>query len=177
MTRILVVTAVAPERDAVLGQRQAAIGMVDGLEVHRCSTPAGLLDVVVGGVGPVTAAVSTCCALRHGYDLVVNAGIGGGFDVAEGGIAVADAVVHADLGAEDPPGFTPMEELGWAANRYRLDPELSAEISERSNGRRGAILTVSMTTGPSPVSLAASPSFRSCTSEALIRADPLTTKT
>ena len=58
-SKILVITAVAAERDAVLAGRQPAVGTVGGLQVHRALTPAGLLDVVCGGVGPVAAAVST----------------------------------------------------------------------------------------------------------------------
>ena len=63
-TRILVVTAVAAERDAVLAGRPSAVGMVEGLEVHRAVTAAGLLDVVCGGVGPVAAAVTAASVLR-----------------------------------------------------------------------------------------------------------------
>ena len=149
--RILVVTAVAAERDAVLAGlagRRAAAGTVAGLQVHRALTPAGLLDVVCGGVGPVAAAVTAGCLLGEGYSLAVSAGIGGGFPAAAvGSVAVADAVVHADLGAETAEGFVSMAELGWGAVRYPVDPGWAAVVSRRTGAVTGAVLTVSTVTG------------------------------
>ncbi|MEO6502271.1 MAG: futalosine hydrolase [Jatrophihabitantaceae bacterium] len=146
--RILVVTAVEAERDAVLAGRQQALGIVQGLQVHRALTAAGLLDVVCGGVGPVAAAVSTGRLLGQGYDLAVSAGIGGGFAAAPvGAVVVADAVVHADLGAETAEGFASMAELGWGAVRYRVQAGLAAEFSRRTGAVTGAVLSVSTVTG------------------------------
>ena len=146
--RILVVTAVDAERDAVLAGRQSAVGSVAGYQVHRALTGAGLVDVASGGVGPVAAAVSTGCLLARGYDLVVSTGIAGGFPVAAvGSVAVAHAVVHADLGAETADGFVSMAELGWGEVRHRLDPALAAEFGRRTGGVTGAVLTVSTVTG------------------------------
>jgi futalosine hydrolase len=146
--RILVVTAVAAERDAVLASHRPAAGAVDGLQVHRALTPAGLVDVACGGVGPVAAAVSTGWLLRQGYDLAVSAGIGGGFPAAGvGAVVVADAVVHADLGAQSPEGFLSMAELGWGAVRHPVDPTLALELSRRTGAITGAVLTVSTVTG------------------------------
>jgi futalosine hydrolase len=146
--RILVVTAVAAEQDAVLAGRRQATGTVAGLPVHRALTPAGLLDVVCGGVGPVAAAVTAGCLLSQGYSLAVSAGIGGGFPAAPvGAVVVADAVVHADLGAETADGFRSMAELGWAAVRYPVDLSWAAALSRRTGAVTGAVLTVSTVTG------------------------------
>jgi futalosine hydrolase len=146
--RILVVTAVEAERAAVLAGRQPALGAVYGLQVHRALTAAGLLDVVCGGVGPVAAAVSTGCLLQQPYDLAVSAGIGGGFPAAAvGAVVVADAVVHADLGAETAEGFVSMAELGWGAVRYPVKAGLAAELSRRTGAIAGAVLSVSTVTG------------------------------
>ncbi|MBV9823290.1 MAG: futalosine hydrolase [Actinobacteria bacterium] len=147
--RILVVTAVAAERDAVLAGRQPAAGTVAGLPVHRVLTPAGLLDVAAVGVGPVAAAVGTSRLLAQpGYDLVVSAGIAGGFPAAPvGSVVVADAVVHADLGAETADGFTSMTELGWGEVRHPVDAVLAAELARRTGALTGAVLTVSTVTG------------------------------
>lgn len=148
MNRILVVTAVAAERDAVLAGRRPAIGMVEGIEVHRASTPAGLLDVISSGIGPVAAAVATGCVLRHGYDVVISAGIAGGFAVAPiGSVVVADAVVHADLGADGPDGFTSMADLGWGPVRVELPEGLARELARRTGAVLGEVLTVSTVTG------------------------------
>jgi len=148
MTRLLVVTAATAERDAVVAGRMPATSVVEGFTVRRCITPAGLMDAVAGGVGPVASAVTTCRALRAGYDLVVSAGIAGGFPaVAVGGVAVADAVVHADLGAQTAEGFSSMAELGWGPVRFDLDRDLAAEFGRRTHAIRGAVLTVSTVTG------------------------------
>ena len=142
------VTAVPAERDAVLAGRPAATGTVAGLQVHRALTPAGLLDVVCGGVGPVAAAVSTGSLLHEGYSVAVSAGIGGGFPAVEvGAVTVADAVVHADLGAETADGFVSMAELGWGEVRYPVDPAWTAALSSRTGAVTGAVLTVSTVTG------------------------------
>lgn len=148
--RILVVTAVEAERDAVLAglAGQPAVGAVHGLPVHRALTAAGLLDVVSGGVGPVAAAVSTGCLLRQPYDLVVSAGLAGGFAAAAvGAVVVADAVVHADLGAETAEGFVSMADLGWGTVRHPVPPGLAAEFGRRTSAVTGAVLTVSTVTG------------------------------
>jgi futalosine hydrolase len=151
--RILVVTAVAAERDAVLAGRQPAAGTVAGLPVHRALTPAGLVDVAAVGVGPVAAAVGTARLLAQpGYDLVISAGIAGGFPAAPvGTVVVAGAVVHADLGAETADGFTSMAELGWGEVRHPVEPVLAAELARRTGTATatvtGAVLTVSTVTG------------------------------
>jgi futalosine hydrolase len=148
MARILVVTAAAAERDAVLAGWAPAIGMVDGIEVHRATTPAGLIDVIAAGIGPVAAAVAAGCALRSGYDLAISAGIAGGFPAAAlEAVVVANAVVHADLGAETADGFSSMAELGWGPIRYELDDRIAAEIARRANAVLGSVLSVSTVTG------------------------------
>lgn len=152
MSRILIVTAVPAERDAVLTGRRSAAGRVAELSMQHCRTGAGPVDLICGGVGPVAAALSTAEALGRstdGYQLVIAAGIGGGFGAAEpGSLVVADAVVQADLGAETADGgFSPLSELGWGEVRFGLDPELTAELAERAGARTGAVLTVSTVTG------------------------------
>ena len=150
--RILVVTAVPAECAAVIGARQPAAGELAGLAVQRCQTPAGLLDVICGGVGAVPAALSTAqvlCQLPGRYDLVIAAGIGGGLGPAEpGSIVIADAVVHADLGVQTADGdFSPLSELGWGPVRFEPDRELANELAGRAAAPLGTVLTVSTVTG------------------------------
>jgi futalosine hydrolase len=147
--RTLIVTAVAAERDAVIAGRPYATGALEGLEVHRIVTAAGLVDVIVAGVGPVAAAISTGCALRHRYDLVLLAGIAGGFAPTRlAQIVIANAVVHADLGAAKADGgFISMQDLGWARTDFGVDTHLAAALAARCGALLGAILTVSTTTG------------------------------
>lgn len=141
--KILVMTAVAAERDAVLR------GLSGG-------NPR--FDVRLAGVGPVAAAINTTAALlRSGgaYRLVVSAGIAGGFagraDI--GDIVVATAMIAADLGAETPEGFRGVDELGFGETRVDADEATVDRIAEAlaAGGRlrvvRGPIVTVSTATG------------------------------
>jgi futalosine hydrolase len=150
VTRLLVVTAVPAEQAAVLGARPSALGTLAGLAVHRSRTPAGLLDVACGGVGPVTAALSTAALLQAtDYDYVISAGIGGGFpNVSLGDLVIADEVVHADLGAQTADGgFDSLAELGWGPVRVAVDPGLAGQLSRRTSGALGTVLSVSTVTG------------------------------
>ena len=151
MSKILIVTAVPAERDAILAIRHSAAGRLAELPVQRCQTGAGLVDLICGGVGAVAAALSTAAALGQqvGYQLVIAAGIGGGFGPAvPGSLVVADAVVQADLGAQTADGgFCPLSELGWGEVRFDLDPDLTGQLAGRTGARTGAVLTVSTVTG------------------------------
>ncbi|WP_413808856.1 futalosine hydrolase [Streptomyces sp. OE57] len=96
--RVLIVTAVPAERDAVVrGVGATAPELaelpVPGGVLHRLSPapPTGpplTVDVLAAGVGPAAAAAGTAAALtaaavaRTPYDLAVSAGIGGGFTTA-----------------------------------------------------------------------------------------------
>jgi len=154
MTRLLILTAVVAERDAVLRELpgEPASGELAGLPVLRATTPAGLLDAVAGGVGPVAAALS-CAALLAAvsYDLVLAAGVAGGFPPAEpGSLAVADRVAFADLGAElADGGFAPLPVLGLGEVALGTDPTLARLLAERTGALTGTVLTVSTVTGSS----------------------------
>lgn len=145
MARLLVVTAVAAEAEAILGD--ASTGSVAGLPVRRSLTPAGLLDVLAGGVGPVEAALSSAEVLATGeYDVVLSAGIAGGFGGAE--LAVAERSVFADLGAElADREFSPVADLGFGTNEISTDRGLAEILAGRTGARRGSILTVATVTG------------------------------
>jgi futalosine hydrolase len=137
--RILIVTAVDAEKEAVL----------------RGLRGAGGVDVVAAGVGMAAAAVGTAKALvRADYCLVVSAGIAGGFAgrAPVGSLVVADAIVAADLGAETPEGFSSVDELGFGSARIEADPAVAARLAERLRGAGlpvcvGPVLTVSTVTG------------------------------
>jgi futalosine hydrolase len=137
----LVITAVAAERDAVLG----------GSRSWRTPGP----DVLAVGAGPAASAAGTAAALaRGGYDLVINAGIGGGFPglAPVGSTVLATRVVAADLGAQTADGFVPIEELGFGTSAFEADPRLVARVGDalRAAGvplTTGPALTVSTVTG------------------------------
>jgi futalosine hydrolase len=76
---------------------------------------------------------------------VLSAGIGGGFAgrAGIGELAVASEIVAADLGADSPDGFLPVEALGFG--RSVLPAADLGLIGEEV--RRGPVLTVSTVTG------------------------------
>jgi len=139
--KILVLTAVEAEKDAVLR----------GLRGNSN------VEVTVAGVGPAAAAASTALALAGkdaDYELVVSAGIAGGFaNVAPiGSIVVASESVAADLGAETPEGFAGVDKLGFGTNRVVADAALASRLTNslRSSGiptHCGPVLTLSTVTG------------------------------
>jgi futalosine hydrolase len=136
MSGLLVVTAVPPERDAVLA-----------------GWPGDPADVHAVGVGPAAAAAGTAWLLAGAagrYHAVLCAGIGGGFAgrVRPGGLALATASVAADLGAGSPDGFLPLDELGFGPSRYPVDPAVLAALRAALPGAAtGPVLTVSTATG------------------------------
>lgn len=137
--RVLVMTSVQAEKDAVLRGLQAA----------------ARFDVVVAGVGPASAAARTAAALAAAdYKIVVSAGIAGGFtgQAPVGSIVVSDAIVAADLGAESPDGFIGLDELGFGSARVPVDAALAGRVTDalRAAGLTvtcSPVLTVSTVTG------------------------------
>ncbi|MET4924043.1 futalosine hydrolase [Streptomyces sp. PSRA5] len=151
--RVLVVTAVTAEADAVSGGLGA--GAARGLPGGYVLTAHPRADVLAAGVGPAAAAAGTATALALAaaspapYDLVVSAGIGGGFQplAPVGSLVVADAIVAADLGAETPEGFLPVDELGFGRTVHHPPPELAARIAGLLDAVHAPVLTVSTVTG------------------------------
>lgn len=136
---ILVVTSVAAEKDAVL----------------RGLNASSSFDVVTSGVGSAAAAAATASALsRTRYDLVVSAGIGGGFEgqAEVGSLVIANEIIAADLGAETESGFQTIEEIGMGPDRVIVD-EGKIDIVKRALRSSdlviniGPVLTLSTVTG------------------------------
>ncbi|MFD5075556.1 futalosine hydrolase [Streptomyces sp. NPDC058371] len=153
--RVLVATAVPAERDAVARAFASAVHEVPlpgrTPALHRV----GGHDLLVAGVGPALAAASTATALTAAalggapYDLVVSAGIAGGFqpDAPVGSLVVADEITVADLGADTADGFVPVTELGFGTVSHRPPEALVRELAAASGARTGTVLTVSTVTG------------------------------
>ncbi|MFE9248612.1 futalosine hydrolase [Streptomyces sp. NPDC007088] len=135
--RVLVATAVPAERDAVARAFPGppATHPLPGLVLHALGTATGLagpaapapaVHVVAAGVGPAAAAAGTATALTAAalaarpYDLVISAGIGGGFAPGAplGAIVVSDAIIGADLGAQTAEGFVPVTSLGFGTDTH-----------------------------------------------------------
>ncbi|MFI8997073.1 futalosine hydrolase [Streptomyces sp. NPDC053542] len=175
---ILVVTAVPAERDAVTAAtagRPERIPVPGGFVLHRTRPAAAggvsgspgaaegpyVLDALAAGVGPAAAAAGAASALTaaalgattagesSGYDLVISAGIGGGFQPAApvGALVVADDIAAADLGAETPDGFLPVTALGFGTDAHRPPEELVAAVAAATGALPGTVLTGSTVTG------------------------------
>ncbi|OOE10102.1 futalosine hydrolase [Fictibacillus arsenicus] len=138
--RILIMTSVEAERDAIL----------------RGIGTDSRIDVKLAGVGPISAGIQTAKALAADeYDLVINMGIAGGFkEKAEvGSLVIANEIVSADLGAESPEGFITLDELGFGAStRVKTDSDLVQILLESIKAanipvQAGNILTLSTVTG------------------------------
>ncbi|MFI7286929.1 futalosine hydrolase [Streptomyces anulatus] len=146
--RVLVVTAVPVERDAVtraFGGTPETVALPGG-ELHRH----GAFDVLAGGAGPAAAAAATAFALASApYGLVVSAGIGGAFTPLTplGSLVVASGIVAADLGADTPDGFLPVTALGFGRDRFTPPPALVRKVAAAAGAAAGPVLTVSTVTG------------------------------
>ena len=164
--RILIVTAVAAEADSVAGGRTTLarpggeLPVPGGLVLRRYATERGGIDVLVGGVGPAAVAAATGAALTRAalaaepYGLVVSAGIAGGFPgrAPLGSLVVSDAIVAADLGADTPEGYVPVEELGFGRSVHRVPDALTGPVAAALAAAglphtTGGVLTVSTVTG------------------------------
>ncbi|MEV8587525.1 futalosine hydrolase [Streptomyces sp. NPDC051180] len=170
--RILIVTAVAAEADSVTaglgpgGLDDAGLLPLPGgsvLRRHTGDSGRVRVDVLVGGVGPAAVAAATgtalaCAALddpgRAPYDLVVSAGIAGGFPTVAplGSVVVSRSVVAADLGAQTPDGHLTVEELGFGRSAHPVPEALAAAVAAAlaAGGLPhtvGPVLTVSTVTG------------------------------
>jgi futalosine hydrolase len=157
--RILVMTAVPLERDAVC----------------RGLRGDSRFDVLASGVGPAAAAAGTATALATvGYDLVISAGIGGGFagKAEVGSLVVASEMIAADLGVQTPQGFCSLDKLGFGSTRIPVEPSLVSRITARLREaglpvHTGPVLTVSTVTGTAETALELASRVHGATAEAM----------
>jgi futalosine hydrolase len=135
--RLLVVTAVEVERNAVLA------GAPDA-------------EVIAAGLGSAASAAGTARALAlaeaagRPYSAVLSTGIGGGFSARTrvGGLVVADRSIAADLGADSAEGFIGLDDLGFGTAVAQVDPGVLKELRDALPGATvGAVLTVATVTG------------------------------
>ncbi|MDP9798961.1 futalosine hydrolase [Catenuloplanes nepalensis] len=143
---LLVVTAVEPEAAAVRA------GLIDPREP---STGTNVV-VAVAGVGSAEAAAGTARLLAlaeaagRPYAAVISAGIGGGLPgrAAIGDTVIAARSVAADLGADSPDGYLPIERLGFGNSTAVTDEDLSVWLrAALPDALTGDVLTVNTVTG------------------------------
>ncbi|MFI7539749.1 futalosine hydrolase [Actinoplanes sp. NPDC049599] len=142
--RLLIVTAVEAEAEAVrAGIRSAGVD------------PAAVVVSPVG-VGPAAAAAATARLLtlaeaaHDPYRAVISAGIAGGFPgrASVGATVLGARTIAADLGAESPDGFLPVDQLGFGSNVIEADPTLlKSLITALPAAVVGDVLTLATVTG------------------------------
>jgi futalosine hydrolase len=142
--RVLIVTAVEAEAAAVQAGVQAS------------GTDLDTVVVAPVGVGPAAAAAGTTRLLTLAeaagapYRAVISAGIAGGFPgrAAVGATVLGARTIAADLGAESPDGFLPVDQLGFGSNLLEADPALlKALTAALPTAIVGDILTLATVTG------------------------------
>ena len=132
--QLLVVTAVTAEADAV----------------RAGADPRNVLVETVG-VGPAAAAAGTARLLAaRRYRAVISAGIAGGFPgrAPVGATVLGARSIAADLGAETPDGFRPIEDLGFGHSVVAADAGLVKALGEALPAAIvGDVLTLATVTG------------------------------
>src|SRR4051794_17082892 len=156
---LLVVTAVAAEAEAV---RAGAV---------RAGADPDHVVVEPVGVGPAAAAAGTARLLATGrYRAVISAGIAGGFigRAPVGATVLGTRSIAADLGAESPGGFLPIEELGFGVSRIAADPRLLAALTTAlPQAIPGEVLTLATVTGAAATADALAARFPRAVAEAM----------
>ena len=159
MTRLLIVTAVAAEAEAI-----------------RAGASPGRVVVEPVGVGPAAAAAGAARLLTLAeaagtpYRGVLCAGIAGGFPgrAEVGATVLGTRSIAADLGAETPDGFLPIEELGFGTSLLDADPALLKTLSEALPGALlGDILTLATVTGTAQTAARLAARFPAAAAEAM----------
>ena len=156
---LLIVTAVEPEAEAV-----------------RAGADFAAVHVEAVGVGPSAAAAGTARLLALAeargtpYSAVVSAGIAGGFvgRAAVGATVVGVRSIAADLGAESPDGFLPIEELGFGSSLVEADAALvKTLIAALPAAVAGDILTLATVTGTAATTATLASRFPAAVAEAM----------
>ncbi|OJF12747.1 futalosine hydrolase [Couchioplanes caeruleus] len=134
------------------------------------------VDVAAVGVGPAAAAAGTARLLALAearglpYRAVISAGIAGGFAgrAEVGAVVLAARSIAADLGAETPDGFLPVEELGFGSSVAEADADLLAALSSAlPHAVIGDVLTLATVTGTAGTAAALSARFPAAVAEAM----------
>jgi futalosine hydrolase len=170
LPRLLIVTAVEPERQAVLR------GL--GLNGDAADELAGRSPIVVaaGGVGPAAAAATTSRMLtvaeltEFPFTLIVSAGVAGGFAprAAIGATVLGGRSVAGDLGADSADGFISLDDLGFGSSIVDSDA-VGLEMLGKALPQAvvGDIITVSTVTGTADATSAMLARYPAAVAEAM----------
>ncbi|MGN9905983.1 futalosine hydrolase [Phytohabitans sp. LJ34] len=152
--------------------------VVTAVEAEAQAVRAGASEVTVAavGVGAAAAAAGTARLLALAeaagspYTAVVVAGIGGGFAgrAPVGATVLATRSIAADLGADSPEGFIPLDDLGFGTAIAPADPMLLARLhAALPDAITGDILTVNTVTGTAETTETLTRRFPAAVAEAM----------
>ncbi len=155
--RVLLICAVAEEARASVRRlgptKKIAIGPYPHCVTSDSRHANFQFTAMAAGIGEaaVASATATALALDPSIDLVINAGIAGGFAprIGVGHVVIADHIVAADLGAEEsgsPGSLIPLSAMGYDGGDITCDPALVRRAAALTDAHVGMILTVSTIT-------------------------------
>ncbi|MFC8759213.1 futalosine hydrolase [Streptomyces sp. NPDC057193] len=151
----VLVGGVGPAAVAASTATALAYASLTGAGSHS-GTGAGGHSATGTGSGTAADAAPGAAGPRSGgpYDLIVSAGIAGGFPARApvGSVVVSASIVAADLGAETPDGYLAVEELGFGRSAHPVPDALTSRIAAVLGAGGlphtvGPVLTVSTVTG------------------------------
>lgn len=150
---LLVATAVEAEAEAIRAGLPGNGATAGPLHTGPDHVPVRVFAV---GVGPAAAAAGTARlialaeAMGRPYRGVISAGVAGGFPgrAEIGATVLATRTIAADLGAESPGGFLPIDRLGFGTSIHACDAALFRSLTAALPGAlTGDILTLTTVTG------------------------------
>ncbi|MGW9450803.1 futalosine hydrolase [Streptomyces sp. NPDC055632] len=139
---------------AATGTALAHASTTDTGRTHAPATGTDPTHASTTGTAPTPTPATGTDHRERPYDLVVSAGIAGGFQPSAplGTLVVSSAIVAADLGAETPDGYLAVDELGFGRSVHPVPEALTGRLraalaAEGLPCAVAPVLTVSTVTG------------------------------
>ena len=127
-------------------------------------------DVLITGVGMTATAFALGKHLSSAYNLVLNVGIAGSFDIniPLANLVTVETDVLAELGAEDHDNFLTIDELGFGTNTFSATyflsdlQQVNAITVNKVHGNAESIKTILKTFNPAVESMEGAAVFYAC---------------
>jgi futalosine hydrolase len=171
--RILVVTALAEEAHAVVGDARSEPCRVGPYEGFMCTLGRLTVLVVVSGIGATSAAAATATGLATAgpFDLVLSAGIAGGLSEecsSPGQLVVADEIVAMDT--DDGTNLATVdlaEDIVWPNTSFKTSEGFVKLVLGAVKACRGGIVTVPAVTVTDASAAELADTYRAVVAEAM----------
>ena len=127
-------------------------------------------DLLITGVGMTATAFQLGRHLNQKYDLVLNVGIAGSFDlgIPLGSLVSVETDIIAELGAEDHDQFIAIDELGFGENTFKATysitdlPTVKGITVNKVHGSSASIATIQQRFSPEIESMEGAAVFYAC---------------